>query len=112
MSIRQDDGADLASLAKVEFLAGLQQAALQECAERHAWLGALVFEREKLVFDKHSRLDCLQTFSGERDVSRIALDANPTPPEFLGDRARRPGPKEWIEHNLAGIRGGQDDPIE
>ena len=49
---------------------------------------------------------------GDLDIGRLALDPDPAPPEPPRHRAGRPGAEERVEHDIAGLGAGEQDPVE
>ena len=46
------------------------------------------------------------------DVGRLALDADPAAAKPPRDRAGRAGAEERVEHHVAGLRAGEQDPVQ
>ena len=81
-----------------QHLAGPQQAALDQAAERHARRLAPGRDRHRLAVGRDDRGDAL---ARQRGVGRVALDADKAPAEPLRHRAGGAGAEERIEHHVA-----------
>ena len=84
-----------------QYIAHIQQAALDDPAEGNAFFGALGGCLRHFVIIGGCNL--ADTVLGDLGVSRVLLNADPVAMEALGDRARRTGAEEWVQNYVTGL---------
>ena len=92
-----------------ELAARLQDAELDDDAERHARLGTLAaYNLERRGRQRPHSVDA--RLRGRRIVG-VALDAEPAPAQPLGHGAGGAGAEERVEHQVAGVGGGEQHAV-
>ena len=94
-----------------QHLAGAQQAALDQAAERHPRRLALRRADDATSFGGAGRTAAMRA-ARQRDIGRLALDADEAAAEPLRHRAGRAGAEERVEHDVARLGRGQQHPVQ
>src|SRR5262245_7979458 len=90
--------------------AGLEDTELDDGAEWHARFVA--FRLGRLKRGWRVRPYSVDASLGGRGIGGIALDAKPAPAEALGNRAGGARTEKRVDHQITGIGGGQQQPMQ
>ena len=65
----------------------------------------------RIALSSSGSVEC-DPLARDLDIGRFALDPDPAPAEPPRDRAGRAGAEERVEHDVAGLGAGEQDPVE